>query len=226
MRLHVFLSRAGVASRRQSEQLILRGKVKVNNRIVTRMGVQVDPNKDVIFYNNHEVILGDQNIVLVFYKPRGVISTMKRGKEEGKILSDVIKCEERLFPVGRLDRESEGLILLTNNGDLAQKLSHPRYEHEKEYAVTVDKTVTDQQLDRLRKPFRLGGYVTHSAQVDKKSDKELKIILHEGRKHQIRNMCSRVGLQVRKLRRVRIQNIELGNLKPGTWRQIPLEAIS
>lgn len=225
MRLHVFLAKAGIASRRQSEELIRSGKVKVNGKVVTQMGIQIDPTADTVMFEDRAVYLNSQDIVIAFYKPRGVVSTMKRGKEQGKVLTDVISTDERLFPVGRLDRDSEGLILLTNNGDLAQKLSHPRYEHEKEYIVTVDKTISQQHLDRLQKPFRIGGYKTHPAQVEKKIDKELRIILHEGRKHQIRNMCDRVGLQVKKLKRIRIQNIELGNLRPGSWRKIDITSI-
>ncbi len=189
------------------------------------MGIKIDPIKDKVYFKNRLITPVQEKIVLAFYKPRGVVSTMQRGQEVGQILSDVLIFQERLFPIGRLDRDSEGLILLTNDGDLALKLGHPRYEHEKEYLVTVDKTISPEQLSRLNRPFRIGGYKTRPALVSKVSDKGIKIILHEGRKRQIRNMCEQTGLQVKKLVRVRIQNIKLDKLKPGNWKLIDPEMI-
>ncbi|MBU0707337.1 rRNA pseudouridine synthase [Patescibacteria group bacterium] len=218
MRLHVFLAQAGVASRRQSEKYIAQGLVRVNGRVVTQMGVTIDPTKDEVQYQGKPVFLSDKRVVMSFYKPRGIISTMKKGLEEGQCIADIIESEERLFPVGRLDRDSEGLMLLTNDGKLALRLSHPRYEHEKEYQVTVDKTITDDQIKRLKKPFMIDGYRTRPAQVTKSDDKEFTIILREGRKRQIRRMCENIGLQIKKLKRIRIGDILLGDLKSGEQR--------
>lgn len=220
IRLQKAIADAGVASRRAAEKLIADGKVSVNGVRVTKQGTTVDPGRDRIVVNGVP-IEKRKKVLIAFYKPRGVHSTMQRSREKGKILPDVLKTNERLFPVGRLDKDFEGLMLLTNDGALAQELTHPRYEHEKEYRVTVDKHVDDDHLRRLRRPIREGGETLQAKHVERTGDKEITMILATGRKHQIRRMCSRVGLQVRRLVRTRIGEYTLGDQQPGVSRVLP-----
>ncbi|MDP3964822.1 MAG: pseudouridine synthase [bacterium] len=225
MRLHVFLAKAGIASRRKSEQYISEGLVSVNGKRVTGMGVQIDPQKDKVLFNGKPVQIENEIVCIALYKPRGVVTTMQRGKETGPVIQDFLEVPVRVFPVGRLDKDSEGLIILTNDGEIALKLGHPRYEHEKEYRVAVDKTVTDAHLKRLSRPFFIDGYRTRPAQVSKIDDKEFTIVLKEGRKRQIRRMCEMAGLQVVRLMRTRIGSVAIGNMRPGQSKTLSAKTV-
>jgi pseudouridine synthase len=220
MRLHVYLAKAGIASRRQAEQLIKQGEVAVNGRIVTDMGVQVESSQAEVVYRGKPVELEQASVLIAWHKPAGVLSTMKRGREKGVTIAEAVDWPTRLFPVGRLDRDTEGLMLLTNDGDLAQKLSHPRYEHEKEYELTLMAVPTVEQIQRLGQPFVIAGYETRPAQVSRIRTKAIHIILKEGRKRQIREMCRQTDLAIKKLLRVRIGPYQLGDLPSGRWRVI------
>jgi 23S rRNA pseudouridine2605 synthase len=220
MRLQLFLAKAGIASRRHSEELIKRGEISVNGRIVTDMGVQVDPEVDHILHQGRPVELEQKQVLIMFNKPAGVLSTMQRGREQGQTLAEVIKWPGRIFPVGRLDRETAGLMLLTNDGDLAQKLSHPRFEHEKEYEVTVASEPTAEQIQRLNQSFVIEDYKTRPARIVQIKPRTLRFVLKEGRKRQIREMCRQTKLHIQRLIRVRIGSYQLGNLAAGQWRVI------
>ncbi|MFA6198410.1 MAG: pseudouridine synthase [Patescibacteria group bacterium] len=220
MRLQLYLAKAGIASRRHSEDLIRQGRVSVNDRVVTEMGVRVDPSRDRVIYQGCRVQPSHKKVLIIFHKPAGVLSTMQRGRERGKTLAETIKYPERLFPVGRLDRDTTGLILLTNDGDLAQKLSHPRYEHEKEYQVTLSTEPTVEQIQRLNQPFMMAGYQTRPVAVTKVKPRTLRFILKEGRKRQIREMCHQTKLHITQLNRVRVGAYKLGSLAVGQWRVI------
>jgi 23S rRNA pseudouridine2605 synthase len=239
MRLQKALSQAGVASRRASEELIREGRVQVNGQVVTAMGVQVDPDRDVIVVDGRRIDAQESRRYVKLYKPAGVLSVLNddRGRPA---LSDLVSdagatrpagaALAGLHPVGRLDLDSEGLLLLTNDGALTERLTHPRYEHPKEYVVLVDGAPKAEALRALRTGIELEDGKTAPAQVERVAETAwgrpprgrswLQIVLHEGRKRQIRRMCAAVGYPVRRLIRVRIASLELGDLAPGEVRPL------
>ncbi|NPA05879.1 MAG: rRNA pseudouridine synthase [Chloroflexi bacterium] len=222
-RLQKILARAGLCSRRKCEELIQQGRVTVNGQ-VARLGMKADPLKDDIRVDGQRVRLVEEPVYIMVNKPRWVLSTMEPDPKH-RTLRDLVPVPHRLFPVGRLDLESEGLVLLTNDGDLANRLMHPRYGHEKEYRVLVAKVPDEKQL----KAFRYGivlpdGTRTRPAQVEilKRQGKGawLRIILTEGKKRQIREMCRTIGLPVVRLIRTRIGPLRLRNVGVGQWRYL------
>jgi 23S rRNA pseudouridine2605 synthase len=222
-RVQKILARAGYGSRRQCEALILQGRVKVNG-VTIQLGAKADPQKDKITLDNQPLRLNFSNTYIVLYKPRGVVSAAY-SPEGKKTVCDLLSLETRLFPVGRLDIDSEGLILLTNDGELANFLTHPRYGHEKEYRVLVAKRPEEDQLKAWRRGIVLSdGYRTQPVDVHIEMTTPkgawLRVILREGRKRQIREMGSLTGLPVLRIIRIRIGEITLGNLKPGEWRYL------
>jgi 23S rRNA pseudouridine2605 synthase len=230
-RLQKVLAQAGVASRRACEELIRQGRVQVNGQVVTELGTKVDPNLDEISVDGTPIADPAEKVYLILNKPPGYISTVHDPWGRPTVL-DLIPYQERLYPVGRLDAESEGLLLLTNDGKLTHRLTHPRYEHEKEYLTLVRGRPRDAVLSRLRRGVDLEEGQTAPAEVNRVSRKEgletppdttwLRIVIHEGRKRQIRRMCAAVGHPVQRLVRVRMGPIELGDLAVGEYR--PLSA--
>ena len=222
-RLQKVMARAGVASRRKSEELIRQGRVAVNGRVVRELGTRVDPARDVITVDGEPLRLRAQHTYILLHKPPGVITTVHDPWGRPTVL-DLVQTEARVFPVGRLDANSEGLVLLTDDGELAYRLTHPRFEHEKEYHVLVAGRPTRRTLERLRRGVRLEDGVTAPAKVEvlRRAGRNtwLRIVLHEGRKRQIRRMAEAVGHPVRRLIRVRIGPLRLGNLAPGEWRHL------
>jgi 23S rRNA pseudouridine2605 synthase len=221
-RLQKVLSHAGVASRRQAEEIIRQGRVTVNGKVVTRLGTKVDSGRDDIRVDGERVQVASRYVYVLLNKPRGVLSTMKdqRGRTT---LGDLLTISVRLYPVGRLDVMSEGLILLTNDGELTNLLTHPRYEHEKEYLVLVNGTPSDKTLEVWQRGVMLDGQLTAPARVEvlKRGDPSLlRIIMREGRKRQIRNVASLLGHPVRELKRVRLGPLQLGALDSGQWRYL------
>jgi len=235
MRLNKFLAHAGVASRRAADKLIAAGRVQVNGKVVREMGVQIDPNKDRVLVDGKPVNARSEKerfTYLLLNKPRGVI-TSRKDPEGRKTILDLIPAKfHHLHPVGRLDYQSEGLVLLTDDGDLTQRLSHPSYQHEKEYWVLVSGPVPNVTLYKFRKGVELEDGIAH-ARVRRmgkippeqrfwiKPDPKgtwLAFIITEGRNRQIRRMCEAVNLHVRRLVRVRIDAIHIGDIKPGHWR--------
>ena len=219
-RLQKILARAGIASRRKAEEMIRAGRVQVNGLVVTEMGRRADPAADRIAVDGRVIAQPEPFVYLVLHKPQGVLSTTRddRGR---RIVLDLIPAQERIYPVGRLDAGSEGLLLLTNDGELAHRLTHPRYEHEKEYHVLVQGCPTPETLERLRKGVSLEDGPARVDAVELLSEgKEswLRIIVHEGRKHLVRRLCAAVGHPVQRLIRVRIGPLTLGNLPTGRHR--------
>jgi 23S rRNA pseudouridine2605 synthase len=224
-RLQKVLAHAGVASRRASENLIEQGRVKVNGKIVTQLGSKVDPNRDEIMVDNQPLPRQLEPLVyIILNKPAGVLSAA--GDDRGrKTVIDLVDVPERVYPVGRLDLHSEGLILLTNDGELAKQITHPRYHIEKEYLVLVVGKPTDWTLEQWRKGrVEIAGSPAAPAVVERlKLEKDnvwLKIILTEGRKRQIREAAKQLGHRVLRLERVRLGPLKLGNLKLGRWRYL------
>jgi 23S rRNA pseudouridine2605 synthase len=222
-RVQKILAAAGYGSRRSCELLIADKRVKVNG-IVIHLGDTADAQEDEIRLDNKIINCKEKKIYIALNKPRGYLSDIDENHPKPSI-HEIVNVREHLFSVGRLDLDSEGLILMTNDGELANRLTHPRYEHDKEYEVFVISEPDQEQLEIWRRGVVLeDGYRTMPAEVEVLSKVNkgawLKIVLHEGKKRQIRKTGSRIGLPVSKIRRVRIGTLKLGTLKPGEWRNL------
>ena len=222
-RLQKILAHAGYGSRRACEELIAAGRVRVNGQVAT-LGMKADPGRDSIELDGKPVTRGKKLVYIALNKPRGVLSAAS-SPEGRKTVRDLVDQPGRLYPVGRLDIESEGLILLTNDGDLTNRLTHPRYGHEKEYQVLVARHPDGEQLSAWRRGVVLeDGYKTAPAEVhflrSHGKGAWLKVIMREGRKRQIRELGTRIGLPVVKIIRTRIHTLKLGSLKSGRWRHL------
>jgi 23S rRNA pseudouridine2605 synthase len=230
VRLQKVLAQAGIASRRAAEQLITAGRVTVNGVVVTELGSKADPDRDIITLDGNPVLVEKSKVYLLLYKPSGYMTTMK--DPEGRpVVTDLLKeVRERVYPVGRLDYNTEGLLLLTNDGDWANRLMHPRHEVEKEYHVRVRGMVDQGQVSRLASGVELEDGMTASAEVRviKASDNNtwLSIAIHEGRYRQVRRMCETVSLSVVRLKRVRYGQLGLGELKPGEYRLLSNDEVT
>ncbi|GAM07776.1 ribosomal large subunit pseudouridine synthase B [Geobacter sp. OR-1] len=223
-RLQKILAGAGIASRRAAEQLIVAGRVKVNGVAVTELGSKADPDVDEITVDGNRVKPVATKVYILLFKPSGYMTTLK--DPEGRpVVTDLLKgVEERVFPVGRLDYNTEGLLLLTNDGEWANRLMHPRHEVEKEYHVRVRGMVTPGQISLLANGVELDDGMTAPAKVSliKASDNNtwLSIAIHEGRYRQVRRMCEAVSLSVVRLKRARYGNLDLNGLNPGQFRHL------
>jgi len=229
-RLQKIIASAGIASRREAEKIILAGKVKVNGRVVNELGVKADADHDRIVVDGKPLTVETKSYY-VFYKPRGVVTTMK-DPEGRKCIKDFIgDLGERVYPVGRLDYNTEGLLLLTNDGELAQKLTHPSYEIRKTYRVKALGIIPLAKMDKLRMGVELEDGVTAPATVDligydrEKQMTEFNITIHEGRNRQVRRMCDAVGFPVRDLRRVKMGPLTLRGLGRGKLRELDADEI-
>jgi len=229
-RLQKVLAHAGVASRRACEELIRQGRVQVNGQVVTEMGTRVDPTRDEIRVDGRLLDFPESHVYIMLNKPPGYLSTTSDPYGRPTVL-DLLAIETRVYPVGRLDMDSEGLLLLTSDGTLAHRLTHPRYAHEKEYWVLVDGYPNERALRRLRQGVESEGDKLQADEVRvlEKPHKQrepavdgtwLKVVLHQGSKRQIRRMCAAVGHPVRRLIRVRFGPLHLGRLEPGQWRHL------
>ena len=218
MRLQKFLSAAGICSRRKGEEYIQAGWVKVNGKIVTELGVKVDPDRDTIEVDTDAIRSDTAPLYIALNKPRGYVSSCHQHNE--KIVLDLLDISERVYPIGRLDKDSTGLLLLTNDGRLHHHLSHPSFNHEKEYEVTVAKPLPGGVLRKLAEGLPMMGTRTRPARVKRMSARRFRIVLQEGKNRQIRRMVRKVGNQVIKLKRIRIANVKLGNLSLGSWRHL------
>ena len=223
-RLQKVLAAAGLASRREAEKIILAGRVKVNNKVVTELGTKVGPTALILV--DGKGIHREQKVYRLFNKPRGVVTTMKDPQGRRCIADYVEDLDEKVFPVGRLDYNTEGLLLLTNDGELAQGLMHPKNEINKTYLATVLGTVPDEKLDQLRMGVKLEDGLTAPAIVNLiEYDHErllttFDITIHEGRNRQIRRMCDFVGFPVRSLKRTKLATLTLTGLKRGGSRDL------
>jgi len=227
IRLQKVLADRGVASRRRAEELIVAGRVRVNGQVVTTLGTKVEPSARIDVDDLPTRAAAPRYIAL--NKPRGIVSTAsdERGR---KTVVDLIGVEERLYPVGRLDAESEGLILLTNDGEWAERVLHPRYGHEREYEVTVFGELTSVGIDELRRGVRLEEGLARAERVDvltrSRNASRLRIVLRTGWKRQLRRMLASIDLRTERLVRVRIGSLVLGRLKIGDWRELSPKEIA
>lgn len=225
LRLNKYLSEAGVCSRREADRLIEAGKVTVDgSRAVTGMRIRRDQE---ILVDGKAVGQREERVLLAVYKPPGIVCTAD--PQERRNIVDYVGYPIRVYPVGRLDKDSEGLILMTNDGALVNRMMRASNYHEKEYLVTVNRPVTDEFLERMAKGVRIRKVeqgkvlldaVTRPCEVEKTGRNTFRIILTQGLNRQIRRMCETLGFQVTGLKRVRVLNIELKGMKPGTWRRV------
>ena len=222
MRINKFLAHAGIASRRKIDELIREGKVSVNNQ-KAKVGQNIDPTKDQVFINNKKIQNQEKLEYIILNKPRGITSSVRDVHAE-KTVVDLVETSTRLYPVGRLDKESKGLILLTNDGYLANKLTHPRYHIPKVYEVLFLGKVKDAKIQNMQKGIELEEGKTKESKVKIKTQDEhktlLEITLFEGRKRQIRRMAEKLRLHILSLKRIAIGQINLGDLEPGKSRKL------
>lgn len=218
IRLQKYLADHGVASRRKCEEYIRKGLVKVNGCTVTEMGLKIDPERDIV-QTAPELKLIKQNLVYyVFHKPVGYVCSVT-GPEQPKIMELLKDIGERVFPVGRLDKLTSGLLLLTNDGRFAYEMTHPKFEKEKEYVVKVREKITPRVFEALQERFFIHGRKTQSNTIVIQGPHLFRAILREGRNRQIRRMCQRAGLHIEKLKRIRIGKLLLGDLPVREYRK-------
>ena len=216
MRLNKYISETGVCSRREADKWIEAGRVTLNGQPAT-LGTQVAVG-DEVRVDGESIGVKKKQVYIALNKPVGIICTTEAHIEDNII--DHVGFPERIFPVGRLDRDSEGLILLTNNGDIVNEILRSENNHEKEYVVTVDRAITDLSLRMLAAGVKIMGELTKPSKVARVNAQSFRIILTQGLNRQIRRMCSALGYKAQRLQRVRIMNIHLGNLRPGQWRHL------
>ena len=228
VRLQKILSDRGVASRRKAEELIAQGRVRVNG-IVAAIGEQADPKKDKITVDNEPVGAREHSVYYMLHKPRGYITTLSDERGRKCVAELIAQIPERVYPVGRLDRESEGMLLLTNDGDFANAMTHPSMHIAKTYRVTVRPAITEEQITQMTVGMMVDGRKTAPAQVNVVTQQPgrvvLEMVLFEGRNRQIRNMCRQLGLQVARLKRVACGPVKLGMLQPGQYRCLTAEEV-
>lgn len=216
MRINKYISSSGITSRRNADKLIAEGKVFINGKVST-IGSDVQPG-DIVVVNGKPIQIENQKVYIALNKPVGITCTTERSVK-GNIV-DFVNHPLRIFHIGRLDKDSEGLILLTNDGDIVNKILRAEYRHEKEYIVKVDKPITPEFLRKMSEGVEILGTKTLPCKVTQLSKYDFKIILTQGLNRQIRRMCAKLGYNVLKLKRIRIMNIHLGNLPTGHWRDL------
>ena len=224
IRLQKFLADCGVASRRRAEELIAAGKISVDGMIITEMGAKIDPESQVIRYNDALVTRQYKHIYILLNKPRGYVTTLSDPQGRPIVTSLLKNVTARVFPVGRLDIDTEGALILTNDGNLAQEILHPSFETTKTYEVLVRGIVTESSFTALERGIELEGRKTWPARISqrekKRNSSSFIITIHEGRKRQIRKMCQAVGHPVITLKRIAYGQLRLGSLKSGSYRML------
>ena len=224
-RLQKYLANYGLCSRRKAEEHILNGDVKVNGKVVTELGTKVDPSKDEIYFKNEKVEKNDKKIYILLNKPIGYVTTTKDQLNRSTVL-DLVKIQEKVLPAGRLDMYTSGALILTNDGDFIYKVTHPKYEIEKTYNVTLKGIITNEEMERLRSGVKIENYISGKAKVrllkidEEKNISRIEITIHEGKNREVRKMCAGVGRKVLALHRSKIENIDVKDLKLGEWRYL------
>lgn len=228
MRLQKFIALAGVASRRKAEELIASGRVKVNGEIVKEMGVKVDPELNKVSVDDKEIYLETDKKYILLNKPVGYVTTLSDEFNRPKII-DLIEIDERVYPVGRLDYNSSGLLLLTNDGDLTHKITHPSSHVFKSYVVKVKGHITKKEMNTFKNGVDIGGYITAPAQLElikeHKDSSIVKVTIHEGKNRQIRRMMEVLDHPVITLKRISIGEINIDDLEKGKWRYLTQKEI-
>lgn len=227
VRLQKFLANQGVCSRRKAEEYITNGAVKVNGKVVTELGTKINPETDEIIFNGKKIESqsNTSKVYILLNKPIGYVTTTKDQFNRDTVL-DLVKVKEKILPVGRLDMYTSGAIILTNDGDFIYKVTHPKYEIEKTYNVTVKGIVTNEDISKLESGVKIEDYISGKAKVrilkiDKEKDiSRIEITIHEGKNREVRKMCNAIGKKVLALHRSKIENIGVKDLKLGEWRYL------
>ena len=224
-RLQKYLAECGIASRRKCEEYIIQGKVQVNGKKITELGVKVNPEKDKITFEGKNVKQEERKVYILLNKPIGYVTTSDEQFGRDKVL-DLVKVRERVVPVGRLDMYTSGALILTNDGDFVYKVTHPKHEITKTYTVTVKGIIKNEEVEQLRKGVKIDEYTTRPAKVkilktdEEKDISRLEITIHEGKNTQVRRMCESVGRRVIALHRSKIGNIGVKDIELGKWRYL------
>lgn len=220
VRLNRYLAQHGICSRRAADQLIAEGRVEVNRKVVRQLGTIVDPDRDYVVVDGDPVSEALPPKVLLFHKPVGVLSTCKAGREKGPIVLDYLPADHRYYPVGRLDKDSSGLLIITDDGDIANRLSHPRYGSQKIYRIEVHPPLNKKQVAQLTRGVELEDGLAKPLHITEINPITFDITLGEGRKRQLRRMIAALGAEVLTLVRIEQAGLKLGNLRPGRWREL------
>lgn len=225
IRLQKYLANQGVCSRRKAEEYIINGFIKVNEKVVTKLGTKINPNKDEVFYKGKKIGKVDKKVYILLNKPIGYVTTTKDQFNRDTVL-DLVKVKEKILPVGRLDMYTSGAIILTNDGEFIYKVTHPKYEIEKTYNVTVKGIITNEEIKILEKGVKIDNYISGKAKVrilkidSEKDISRIEITIHEGKNREVRKMCASIDKKVLALHRSKIENIDVKNLKLGEWRYL------
>lgn len=232
IRLQKYMADAGIASRRKCEQYILEGKVQVNNNIVMELGTKINPNKDIIKFNDKEIKRVQKNIYILLNKPIGYVTTVKDQFSRPTVLDLLKGISERVIPVGRLDMYTSGALILTNDGDFVYKVTHPKHQIEKTYVATIKGIIDNDSINKLKNGVKIEDYITKPAKVKilktdvEKNISRVQIIIHEGKNREVRKMCEAVGYKVIALHRSKIGKIDVKDLKIGEWRYLSEKEIN
>ncbi|MGL5766099.1 MAG: pseudouridine synthase [Sarcina sp.] len=222
-RLQKYMSKCGVASRRKCEELILAGIVSVNGKVITELGTKVEDGLDIVTVNGNKIALEENKVYIMLHKPEGYITSNNDEKDRDTVI-DLIDINERIYPIGRLDYDTSGLLLLTNDGDIYNKIIHPRKNIDKTYIGKVQGVFSEEEIKRFESGVDIGGYITAKASIKtldiygKTSLVEMKI--HEGKNRQVRKMCSTLGHEIVTLKRVAIGDLNINDLPKGEWRDL------
>ena len=216
IRINKYVSQCGYCSRREADRLLLQGKIYINGNVAS-MGDRVQAG-DAVIIDGKAITPAEKEIIIAFHKPAGIVCTTSKKEKQNVI--DYLHLEERVYPVGRLDKNSTGLLLLTNNGQLMDDILRGSHYHEKEYIVTVDKAISPAIYEAMEQGVPILNTMTRPCRITHRCERRFHIILTQGLNRQIRRMCEYFGYRVRTLKRIRIMNIELGNLPEGKWRYL------
>ena len=224
-RLQKFLANQGICSRRKAEEYIEKGLVKVNGIVVKEMGLKIDPKKDIVLFNEKKVEINNHKVYILLNKPIGYVTTTKDQFNRDSVL-DLVKVKEKVLPVGRLDMYTSGALILTNDGDFLYKVTHPKYEINKTYNVTIKGRITKEEVEELENGVKIDDYTSGKAKVrilkidSEKDFSRVEVTIHEGRNREVRKMFAAIGKKVLALHRSKIENINVKDLKLGEWRYL------
>ena len=230
-RLQKYLANNGIAARRKCEEYIVQGRVKVNGKIVTELGTKINPEQDIIEFDGKKIEKVENHVYILLNKPIGYVTTVKDQFDRPTVL-DLVKVKEKVLPVGRLDMYTSGALILTNDGEFINKVTHPKNEVEKIYTVTVKGIISEEEVEQLKNGVKIDDYVSGKAKVkilkinEEKQISRVQITIHEGKNRQVRKMCEAIGKKVLALHRRRIGNLDVKNMKLGTWRYLTNQEVN